>query len=259
MVRADANVKSARVGTVSPSVGMALSVLDALAEAHRDLSATEINSALALPKSTLHRILNSLELEDAVQRHPVTRRYSLGSRVSKYAPQLGSSQLVTDFMELATDFVAQYDETIQLCTYSQGVVTFIAFVESTQPVRLSCEIGRQRAAHATASGKALLAHSEAETVRAFLEEGELFPMTGSTITDPEVLLTQLELVRQQGFATESQESARNLSCIAAPIRDRSGIAIAAVTLCLPTRSIQQEDLDRLVGPLLRIADQLDST
>ena len=257
-MKKESNASSTRASSVSPSVGLALSVLDELAAAQRDLSATEINAELSLPKSTLHRILNSLEVENAVQRHHVTRRYSLGSRVNKYAPQLGSSQLVTDFMELATEFVNEYDETIQLCTYEQGVVTFIAFVESKQPVRLSCEIGRQRPANATASGKALLAFSPTERLESYLGAGELVSMTPQTITDPEAFRNQINSVREAGYATESQESARNLSCIAAPICDQAEHAIAAISLCLPARSIHTEDLDRLLAPLTAITTQLGS-
>lgn len=247
-------------GVVSPSIGMALRVLDALAESRSDLSATEINAALNLPKSTLHRILNSLEVENAVRRHPVTRRYSVGPRVTKHASAARRSGLVASFMDIAGRFVDEHDETIQLCTLADGMVTFIAFVESTQPVRLNCQVGRQKPAHATASGKVLLAYAPPELRDDFFRaHGPLEQITSETVVSPEALHTQFEQIVERGFATESQESARNLSCIAAPVFNRNGDVVAALTLCLTSNVITDEMVDRLVAPLAEVSRGLSLT
>nr|WP_279549605.1 IclR family transcriptional regulator C-terminal domain-containing protein [Leucobacter weissii] len=162
-------------------------------------------------------------------------------------------------MQLAEAFVSKYDETIQLCTYENGIVTFIAFVESAQPVRLRCRIGRQLPVHTTASGKALLAFSAPETLQGFLDAHPVLePRTPDTITDVGELTEQLRRARETGYATESQESSRNLSCIAAPVRDADGFSMAAVTLCLPSSGLRGDDLSRLVPPLLELTGELEA-
>lgn len=93
-------------------------------------------------------------------------------------------------------------------------------------------MGRTLPAHASATGKAILAFGPRQQVEAVIAAG-LPALTERTITDPMVLRVELEQTRQLGYATESAESATNLSCLSAPVWGDSAGVVGAVALCIP--------------------------
>jgi len=232
----------------TPAVVQAFAALDALAERRDGLRFSDLVDELGLPKSTAHRLLNTLLEIGAVVKDISGDRFVLGPKVATYSQRASypHAALLAGFYALAEQIRDRQNETIQLAVLSGSTVAFIGYVETTQPVRLMARIGRRLPAHASASGKAMLAFQGEASLRSVLDSG-LSQLTEATIATESKLRTELARVRERGYATEVEEASDNLSCFSAPVFDEAGLAVAAVTACVPSSTVPDERARTLIG------------
>lgn len=242
-------------GDLTPSVVQAFEIIALLSAAGKRLRLSEIISRTNLPKTTAHRLLNTLAALRVVDRN--NNGYILGPALAKFANTAVSdhSDLIGLFYSVGGQFQSEIDETIQLAVLTPPDVTFVAFIDSMHSVRLTTRVGRRLPAYASAAGKAILAHSPSRVVDAVLSSS-MTALTTATITDRRQLTDQLHRVRRSGWAIEFEESARNLSCIAAPILRTSGEPLAAITVCVPVATIPEVRQHEIADQLLVCTEQL---
>ena len=113
-------------------------------------------------------------------------------------------------------------------------VVYVDRLESSQSLRLFTETGRRVPVHCTSSGKVLLAHLPPERQAALLDSLDLVALTPHTVTDREVLATELARVRRRGWAEAVNEREIGVASVAAPIRDARGVVVAAISIGAPT-------------------------
>jgi IclR family acetate operon transcriptional repressor len=243
--------------TGSPSVVTAFDILDVIAGSAEPVTMASIVHQLGLPKSSVFRLLRALESVEAVARRDADKRYVLGPRLRQYAARHNGDGLIADFTELVAPIARELNETMQLGVLTGTDVTFLACINSTQPVRLVATPGRTLPAHATATGKAILAFSPEETVASLLSGG-LVPVTPQTISEESLFRRELARIRARGYSQEAEESTANLSCIAAPIRGVDGKVFGAVTLCIPRATIPTDRFDDLVQAVLDSSGRLSN-
>lgn len=221
-------------GPSSPAVVSAFRLLDVLIQRPNGVRLSDLARDLGLPKSSALRILATMCEIGVVRRDESSGNYQTGTRLLDYAkaPLNFDMDLVREFYRVAEPMHAELNETIQLAVLSSADVMFIARIDSTRVVRLVTQIGRRLPAHATAVGKAILAFSDAAEADRLVAAG-LSGLTANTITDPVAFRGELDRARCDGFATESEESSANLSCVAAPVLGPDGRARAGITVCVP--------------------------
>jgi IclR family acetate operon transcriptional repressor len=234
-------------GLTSPAVVTAFAILDLLAGRDTPARLAEVVTALRLPKTSALRVLRTLVSLDVVRRDTATGGYRIGPRLADYAhvPDGFESVLLRVFPDAARPLKERLDETVQLAILTGTTVTFVAKLDTSRPVRLVTYVGRQLPAHATASGKAILAHAGPSALQVVLDTG-LPPVGPCTITDPAEFLATLERVRGAGYATETEESAANLRCFSAPVFDGAGIVRAAFSVCIATVHISDDRSQALI-------------
>lgn len=223
---------------IAPSLIQAFAIIDVLTASRERLRLSDIVSRTGLPKTTAYRLLNTLSFLRVTDRN--NDGYALGPALTRYANTgvADHTDMIGFFYALAGRMREELGETVQLAILTPPDVTFVAFVDSTYSVRLTTRVGRRLPAYASAAGKALLAFSPTRVTSEILS-GPMAALTNSTITDRRTLIDQLGVVRQRGWATESEESARSLTCVAAPVLRQSGTAVAAITVCLPVPAISE--------------------
>lgn len=238
-----------------PAVAHAFTIIDMLARGAGPRRLADVVAETGLPKTTVYRLLKQLAALGVLSQDD--RGYELGSRLVRYgnASVPHHIDLIGVFYALISGVHDQLDETVQLGILNPPDVTFVAFVDSSQPVRLATRVGRRLPAHASATGKAILAFSPPELVSQLVTTG-LKGLTEWTVTDQATLNSQLEQTYARGWAVEYQESTRNLSCVAAPVLDTTGRAIAAVTACLPVPVLSADRQRHLGAALSRFAGDL---
>ena len=225
-------------GSTAPAVVTAVRILDALAAFHGPANLDELTRAIEEPRSSVHRILNTLVESDLLQRAGQRGGYRMGPKVMTWSSAfLRAVNLIDEFRAVASPIVARIDETMQLAVLDWPDVVFLAYVDSQRPVRLATEVGRRLPAHATAVGKALLAFSDTPVAERYRHQ-ELRKLTSRTVTSVEELQRQLARARRRGWAEASEESSENLTCLAAPVRGYDGRVVAAMTFCVPEPSLK---------------------
>jgi IclR family acetate operon transcriptional repressor len=217
------------VGTVA----RALALLDALAASESALGVSELARRTGVNTSTASRLLVTLEHEGYVEREQggpyrlALKLVVLGDHV------LAGLEIRTLGRPLLEQLVAATGETATLSVaYEQGAVT-IDFVPAESTVATISGLGRPSVAHATATGKVMLAFAPS-SAGGELPDGELRAYTDRTITDAGELVKQLESIREQGFAEAVSERELELSAMAAPVHGSDGELIAIVGLQGPS-------------------------
>jgi IclR family acetate operon transcriptional repressor len=136
-------------------------------------------------------------------------------------------------------------------------VVYLAQVPSPHQMRMFTEPGRRVLPHATAVGKALLALLPAAEARALLERGGMPAFTPTTVTDPDLLLAQLEVARQQGYAVDEGEQEVGVRCFAVAVPGAP--AALAVSASGPAARMTDDAEARIVPALTEIAAEISRT
>lgn len=205
-----------------------LSLLRAFSEEDPKRSLTDLAAAVGLSKATAHRMLKILEQEDFVYRSPDSGEYQLGPEIIV----LGSRALrAMDIREAARpELEALANSTGEDASLEVLVGAEVLILDEKRGhglLSLETELGTRWPAHATATGKAMIAFSEAEMKEP--SEG-LAPVTKHTITSWDRWTRTLAEVRKKGYATNREELEYGYQAVAAPVRDRKGRVIAALSV-----------------------------
>jgi DNA-binding IclR family transcriptional regulator len=210
---------------------------------------TQIAEQVGMHKSTVHRLLATLEKKRFVQRDPVIGSYRLGIRLLQMAYLTLEGN---DLRQLSLPFLRhlgeQYQETVHLSVLDEPDVIFLAVIESPQRVKLAAAIGQRLPAFTTASGKAILAFMPHETVQHILGHG-MPPYTRRTLRLSEEFFEGLRRVREMGFALDEQELEEGINAVAAPVLDLSNQPIASVAVAGPAYRLTRERMIE-IGPLV---------
>ena len=221
------------------AVDRALDILLCFTIQTPQLTMTQIAEQVGMNKSTVHRLLGTLERRRFVQRNPTTGSYQLGIRLLQMAYLTLEHN---DIRRYAGPYLRrlceQHRETITFSTLDDADVVFLDVIESPQRVKLAASTGQRMPAFSTAAGKAILAHLPNEMVMRILERG-MPQFTQSTILSKETLLANLELIRQQGFSISMQEYEDGINAVAAPVLNAEGFPIAAITVAGPAYRLTQ--------------------
>ena len=216
---------------------------------------TQIAERVGMNKSTVHRLLGTLERRRFVQRNPATGYYQLGIRLLQMAYlTLGHNDIRRNAEPFLHRLCEQHRETITLSVLDQADIVFLDVIESPQRVKLAASVGQRLPAFSTAAGKAILAYLPTDTVLRIVERG-MPQFTPYTIRTKEELISNLEPIREQGFAISMQEYEDGINAVAAPVLNEENYPIAAVTVAGPSYRLTREKMLE-IGPSVRVISRL---
>jgi IclR family transcriptional regulator, acetate operon repressor len=234
------------------SVERALDVLETIAAAGDEVTLSQLAADTAMPLTTIHRLLRTLEARGYVRRDP-QRRYGLG------APLIGLGEAASRlFGSRAQPYLAELmelsGETANLALLEGEHVVYVANVPSRHRMRMFTEVGNRVLPHCTAVGKVLLAHLPEPHAERILRRSGLPRRTADTVTDLGELLDQLSGVRKHGYAVDHGEEEVGVRCVAVPVLDDHS-AIAAMSVSGPQTRLSTAAGMRLIPRMQQIADR----
>jgi DNA-binding IclR family transcriptional regulator len=225
------------------SVANAARVLKSFSPAHPTWGVSDLARHLELSSSSVHRLLSTLADEAVLEQDPETGRYRLGLSVFDMAAAMPTQRTLHEAVLVSmTELRSRTGETVQVGVLDGRQVVYVERLDSPNTLSVFTELGRRAHAHCTSSGKALLAFAPRAQRERLLRGWELPARTAFTITDTDRLRTDLERVRQRGYAENRQESELNVVSVAAPIRDASGAAVASLSLAGPSERMDPNRL-----------------
>jgi DNA-binding IclR family transcriptional regulator len=228
------------------AVQRAVSVVDVLGDAETELGTNEIARRTGINASTVSRLLATLVDGGLVEHVQESGRYRLGVRLL----QLGNIVLARlDLRQIARPhlqaLVESTGETATLSAPGERDAVTVDFVQSPSSVQGVARLGRPSIAHATATGKVLLAFGLPA-----LPPGALKEYTPRTITQRAALAVELDLVRERGYAVNFGEREEDLHAIAAPVWGTRSELAAIIGVQGPSVRFGPDGMDAAVRPLL---------
>jgi DNA-binding IclR family transcriptional regulator len=248
--RSDAAARQNGVQVIS----RAAEILRVLHDSPEGLTLAEVARRVGLPRSTVHRIVGTLELEGFVAGGRADARLRLGPELGRLAATSRTKllQVTRPFME---QLAAAVKETVDLAVLRDERVLFIDQIAPSRRLRADSVVGELFPAYCTANGKALLATLSEPALEAVLPR-RLPRLTEKTITSRAELLAELARVRAEGVAFDREEHTERICAVGAAIHDGLG-AVAAVTVAAPAERFYGRE-DELADALLRATARIDA-
>ena len=214
-----------------PALDRAMAVFAELEQRPEGMRIRDLVTALDLPRTTVYRILNSLELHQMVRRD-AAGTYTLGPRLLTLASRVVSENTHADLRALAQQHLHRLaqstGQSAKLSVIDGDNALVIATATGVPGLSLSVAPGQRIPLHAGAAGKVLMAYLPAATLDAMLAGG-LASYTAHTIAEEAALRAECAQIRARGWAEDLGEFTPNIEAYAAPVTDHSGTTLAALS------------------------------
>lgn len=242
-------------GEAAPAVQAlerALGLLTALAKADK-ATLTELALTSGMPPSSAHRLLMTLQAARFVAFDEATNEWSVGVEAFRTGSSFLRRTRVTDAArDVMHALVDQTGETANIAVPDGGEVVFVGQIETAQPIRAFFGPGTRAPMHASGIGKALLAAMTRRDVERILQRTGLPEFTARTLTTPQALFADLDLIGTRGWALDDEERNPGMRCVAAAIFNIHGEAVAGVSISGPAARFSADAVGEF-GPVVRRA------
>lgn len=197
------------------SIARAFTVLETVASADRAIGVTEIGQSAGIPAGTVYRMASTLTDLGYLNKDPRSK-YSIGGRVMLLT-RASDSALVSLATPYLNELAEQFEETVAMGTLQSDAIVYLAQAAGRRTIRAFTAIGERISPHCQAIGKLLLSDLDDDSVRSLLSRLDMRPYTANTITDPDAFITELELIRERGYALNEGEREEGMRCLSVPI------------------------------------------
>lgn len=240
------------------SVAKGFSLLQALSEAGKPLTLSELARSMDVSKTTATRFAYTLIQLGFIYRD-AQRRYSLTPKVLTLGYSVIRRQ---DWLKVAQYYLQrlfrEIEETVNLAVLDGKEILYLIRIKKGEDILpFDLQIGSKLSVHCTSMGKILMAFGPPKKIRPVLKILDFWPFTQRTITRLEDYLKELEHSRKKGYAVNDEELSVGLRSVAAPVRDEHGWAPAAISIVLPTKRFHRKDLDKIYAPrVMQTAEEI---
>ena len=240
------------------SVQRAAQILVVLGSGPPRLGVTEIADRLAVDPSTSYRLLATLENHKFV-RQESNKKYTLGfGAVAIAAALLRQIDVAAIAAPYLRELMNVTGESAHVAIADGSFAAIVAQACAPGMLRVDTPLGSREPLYCTAVGKALLAEAKPLSVRTLIGSAPLTRYSPNTITNLEMLITELQRSRDRGYAFDDEELHAGVRCIAAGVRDHSAAIVAAVGISAPASRLTRERTAALVDAVQRTARDLSA-
>jgi DNA-binding IclR family transcriptional regulator len=236
-----------------------IQIINCLEKLEKEAGISEISHQTGLGISIIHRHLDTLCYHRFVDQDPDNQKYRLGLRFFELGEsvlqQINIGKLARPYLE---DLMAQVNETVNLGVLHNDQVIFIDKIECRETLRAVSHPGKTYPLYCSGMGKALLAFLPDAKRQSILREIKPVAYTDKTLTDIDLIRKDLENIRKTGYALDDQEVYQGIRCLAMPILNRSGYAVASISVSGPSMRLSDEQIEKIL-PMLSITAEKIST
>lgn len=237
-----------------PILDLAVKTMDLLGT-HRNMRLTEIVESLNKPKTTVYRVLKTLEDKKWLFYLKENNTYQISHCFLRYAKPISTSDLVNAFNMIVQKWQQKLPHTMQLAALEGLNSVFIAVKHPNNNIVPNTYIGKYGPIYATAAGKLFLANNNDLVDQ--LSDEDLIAKTPTTITDKKTLFLDLQQIKKNDYAVTNEEFAEGLCCLAVPVRDYKEDVQVVIDVCIPTKKITSKQLKEYVPLLQAMRDEFE--
>lgn len=232
-------------------------IFEVLGQYSNGLSLGDLSEKVNLPKGTTHRLLTSLAYFDLIRQDYKNKNYHLGFKLVELSNNLLSH---LDLRNIAHSFLVELgekvQETVHLVILDNNEALYIDKVSPPRRggLQMVSALGVRIPLYCSGVGKVLLAYMPAATANEIIKKTSFKKLATNTITDPSELKRRLQIIKEAGYAFDDEENEEGVCCIAAPILDRDGQVVAAMSVSVPTsRMVVDKKKDALTSRVIETA------
>lgn len=238
------------------SLDRGIEVLERLSERGAS-TLSELATALDQPPASVYRALVTFEARRLVDFDPALQTWNIGAGAFLIGSRfLRRSSLAERARPALRALMEATGETANLGVERDGQVLFVSQVETHAAIRAFFPPGTLSAMHASGIGKALLAQMPAGRVAEIVAKHGLERFTDTTRTDAQALAEDLAGTRARGYAIDAEEKTAGMRCVAAPIFDMHGEAVAGVSVSGPSLRMPENGLPALAAEVVKAAERI---
>ncbi|WP_298436656.1 IclR family transcriptional regulator [Geobacter sp.] len=230
------------------TVEKALDILETLTEESRHATLPYLAERLELSRNKAFRLLATLESKGLVERDDASGIYRLGiSSVELAQRLLNSTSLIRHAHPVMEKLARRHDEAVYITVIQGEEVLFLDMVDCEQPVKTAPLVGKRFPFFTNAAGKAIKALESVDLLEKFLKKRG----KNGSIPDPDRLQSELNSVRERGFAIDVDGLGDGIVSVAVAVRDYAGKVIGALTMLGPSFRMITSRLEGEIIPSLK--------
>lgn len=240
------------------SLERGLAVLEAFGPLRAEIGIRELGRLLNLNKTIVHRLARTLLERGFLEQNPDTLRYAIGPRAfevgQRYSVASGPAEAALPVLQRLAD---QGQLNAYLGVLRGASIVYLLTLQSSGPIVIRAKPGSPAHVHSTALGKVLLAAHRDPA--ALLGTKPLLRLTPSTLADPGMVLAELKAVRAQGHAISDEENLPGVWAVGAPVVDRTGTVVAAISGACPRYQVTKARAAEIVRAVRAAALQISKS
>ena len=234
-------------------------LLEALAKMDRFATLQTVVEETGLPKPTVHRMLQQLEMAGMVQRDGDGRQYTTGLRLRQLAETVLLNNTVHGARHLVLRrLVEEVGETCNLTAFNGSEVVYLDRVETPAPLRFYLQAGSVVPAHCSATGKLFLAQMTPSQRRRLLGQVSLERFTPKTITDMDAIEAEIAIVKRDGVGYDREEYLPGLICVAVLVPSTNRTSNLGLAIQAPSMRLTPQRVEAAIPALQRAASALQA-
>ena len=221
------------------------------------LGVTDIAESLGVAKSTALALARTLAASGLLRSVDPGPRYVLGLNLLRLGDLVGQQTSITELgLPALRELSHTTGMTARLAINESGFPVFVERIDGEGSIRFHAPLGQREEPHATAAGKAILAHLDESRVRSLLADAGMTRYTPRTLTDVDALLNDLERVRAEGYAVDDEEEAEGVFCVGSAFFDHHARCAGAMSVTGLKVDVSLRDVRQLGLTVRRFADQM---
>ena len=233
------------------SLQRGLAVLELLAQRPDGATLSEITEHLALPGASVLRLARTLVDLGYLVRDDSSKKYYMTKSFLMLGEPRTATRGLSECAIAAMRRIRQATgETTQLCCLIDVEMVIIEQLISVHPFKYSADLGARCPSYSCAPGKVIIAFLSDNEREETLGRIQFKRFTPNTIVSKRAMRDELAQIREQGFALDREEGMAGIHCVAAPILDRQGFAIAAITIAGPSSRVREDEFE-VIGEIVR--------
>ena len=239
------------------SVERALSILEVLSDYNEGLGVTDISEKVGLHKSTVYRLLSTLNHKGYVLQDRESNRYMITLKLFELGnKRVEGMDILAASRPYTKQLMEEVNETVHLVIRDGNEIVYIDKVEADNTIRMASTIGMRGLLYCTSVGKAILAQLPKEEIEKIWGDSKIQQLTNNTITNLDDMKRELEMVRLQGYAIDNEENEAGVRCVGAPVFNLYGEVSGAISVSGPTIRVTGDKIVRLTKEVTKCAKNI---
>jgi DNA-binding IclR family transcriptional regulator len=239
------------------SIERVLNIIEVLSRYPRGMALTELSGLVFLHKSTVHRILSTLISSGYAARDPENSKYRLTFKLFEIGSRVAGTSILSFARPYLDTLAEKTSEAIHMVIRDGNEIVYIYKEDSSLSIiRMASYVGLRGSMYCTGVGKAILAAMPLSEAKDIWDSTDIVPYTKKTITSFNRLEREMALIQERGYSVDDEEHEGGVRCVAAAVKNHSGLPIAAISVSAPFSRLSDDRITELAPLVIDTAKKI---